>query len=407
MSARPSILLWGDAILDPARRLLRRTQAGVDDLSSRATVEDIERSYELVVMSLAQALELEVAESAERATLPGKPVRVVIHSQDYLPLRDRLRRVGIDFLVHSSGDPGVLQLLFLHALFTGPEKRNAPRLLVGSRVAYATPEANWPGTLVDLNREGCRILSSSPVPSPETPVTVVLPAALAKGRALALRGRAVRAVRAEAEADGDEDHQFAVEFEVLDAALTRRLDTLLEGKAIGTLVTRLADCEPEPAARRETRTSERDRRGAAAAPPGEATSADAQPERRKSPRVPYSNIVTALIGDDTQILLGRDLSRSGVRVEPAADLAVGSTLRVAIYGAARIEPALVPAVVARDDGEQGLLLRFDQAATQPLAELEKILRTRGVLGPLTRLDAAGGPVVVSGTTAGSGDGQGR
>jgi hypothetical protein len=105
--------------------------------------------------------------------------------------------------------------------------------------------------------------------------------------------------------------------------------------------------------------------------------------------------VTALIGDETRVLLGRDLSRAGVRVEPAAGLTVGRALRVAIYGAARTEPVVVPAVVTRDDGEQGLLLRFDQAAVPTLGDLDSVLRTRGALGKLTRLDARGGPVVVS------------
>jgi hypothetical protein len=381
MDTRPSILVWGEEILDPARRLLRRIDAQIDDFSSRATAEDIEREYALVVMSLAQALELEQSESAGSAGLPGKPVRVVIHNQDFLPLRDRLRRVGVDFLVQMSVDPAVLRLLFLHAIFHGPEKRSLPRLLVGSRVSYIAPEARWPATLVDLNADGCRLLTTARLPLPDTPVTLILPAALAGGEPLELRGRALRA---ESEAESERERQLALAFDSLDPKLSRRLDALVSGKAIGTLVTRLADAEPS---RKLEVQSPRD--------------------RRRSARVPYSNIVTALIGDDTRILLGRDLSRAGVRVEPAPNLGVGRALEVAIYGATRQEPVLVPAVVARDDGEHGLLLRFDQAASTAICELDDILRDRAGLCSLTRLDSPGGPVVVTGMPLRKGAGKRR
>jgi len=358
MDSRPSILVWGDEILDPARRLLRHFDAQQDDFSSRAMVEDIEREYALVVMSLAQALELEKAESAGWVGPLGKPVRVVIHSQDFLPLRDRLRRVGVDFLVQASVDPAVLRLLFLHAIFRGPEKRSLPRLLVGARVSFVAAKARRTATLVDLSTDGCRLLTASRVPPPDTSVTLVLPEALAGGEPLKLRGRALR-VESQAEPERGK-LQFAVVFEPLGPVRSRRLDALLSGKAIGTLVTRLADAEP---AREEE--------------------AEAPPDRRQSPRVPYSDIVTAISGDDTRILLGRDLSSSGVRVEAMANFGLGQEL----------------------DGEHGLLLRFDSAASKPLSELEDILRDRAGLCSLTRLDSASGPVVVTGMPLRKGSGR--
>ena len=58
------------------------------------------------------------------------------------------------------------------------------------------------------------------------------------------------------------------------------------------------------------------------------------------------------------MLMGRDLSRGGMRVDPNPLLAVGMKLQLAVHAETREMPLILNAVVDRDDGERGLVLRF-------------------------------------------------
>ena len=71
--------------------------------------------------------------------------------------------------------------------------------------------------------------------------------------------------------------------------------------------------------------------------------------------------------------MGRDLSSGGMRVEQAPDLALGSRFRLAIYGPALQEPYLIDARVERDDGDDGLVLRFLDISDENARKLEKLV----------------------------------
>lgn len=81
-------------------------------------------------------------------------------------------------------------------------------------------------------------------------------------------------------------------------------------------------------------------------------------ERRTDARRAYGHRVIALAEDATRVLLGRDISLGGMRVDPNPELGPGDRLRLAIHVRARSEPLVVSARVIRDDGEQGLVLEF-------------------------------------------------
>ena len=70
-----------------------------------------------------------------------------------------------------------------------------------------------------------------------------------------------------------------------------------------------------------------------------------------------------------RVLMGRDLSRGGMRVNPNPLLAVGMKLRLAVHAETRETPLILNAVVDRDDGERGLVLRFGDLS----AELSRYL----------------------------------
>ena len=61
-----------------------------------------------------------------------------------------------------------------------------------------------------------------------------------------------------------------------------------------------------------------------------------------------------------RVLVARDLSMSGMRVERESGLELGDRLHLAIYGDAEEEPFLVWATVERIDGSDGMYLGFDE-----------------------------------------------
>ncbi len=100
-----------------------------------------------------------------------------------------------------------------------------------------------------------------------------------------------------------------------------------------------------------------------------------QSERRR-PRAVFSQEVVAL--DDRadsvlHVLVGRDLSAGGIRIEPHPVLAVGDQLRLAIYDASAKEPFIVQARVERDDDGAGLGLRFIGVEPEVSAQIEAVV----------------------------------
>lgn len=360
MSSPASALLLGSGELDRIRHLLEELEVRVDYLCSEAGDEYLECGYDLIVttVSAAQAL----CESTDVVSVAGKSVWIVFHNQDFLPLRDRLRNLGVNFLVHSCVDDEVLRLLFLHVLYRGPEKRSMLRLPIGSQVFYGAGRCSWPATLLELTRDACQLLSSHAV-EPGTPVSVALPAHLSGGKELLLRGRVVRTKRDE-KGIQEEEQRICVAFQDPDPRSVQCLAAILEGRAIGTVIT--------PLARRTCAVADHDN--------SNDLSEREIPEiiledidRRHQPRVQYAHRVAAMGGEATRIVLGRDLSLDGMRVEPRPDLRLGSDLRLAVYGAPHEAPVVLDATVTRDDGEHGVLLSFIESDSEARSRLERVV----------------------------------
>ncbi len=119
-------------------------------------------------------------------------------------------------------------------------------------------------------------------------------------------------------------------------------------------------------------------------------------ERRRKPRGVYGRrVIAEAAAAMHRMLLGRDLAVGGMRVDAHPDLKVGARLRVALYDPARESPLVVDAVVARDDGKQGLGLQFLAVAPETAARLEQLVAT---LPPVEQL--SDGEVGALGTVVG-------
>ena len=188
------------------------------------------------------------------------------------------------------------------------------------------------------------------------------------------------AASAIAPSPADGSYAVAIQFSSLGDSALSLLDEALAAHQLGAASARdRSDAAAAPrtahgdeavAAPRATRPAARRRLRLARSATPRARPPTATPtsgiERRKQPRAQYSNRVVAAAADGSlhRVLIGRDLSAGGMRVDRQKDLGVGSTLRIALYDPTRETPVVVMATVLRDDGEHGLALRFDDLAPE-------------------------------------------
>ena len=96
-------------------------------------------------------------------------------------------------------------------------------------------------------------------------------------------------------------------------------------------------------------------------------------ERRTTARHPYGAKVPAFGNRALRVLVGRDLSVGGMRIESNPDLEVGDRLHLAIYGEPNEEPFLVWAKIAREDGDGNLAIAFEPLHAVVARRLEKLV----------------------------------
>ena len=96
-------------------------------------------------------------------------------------------------------------------------------------------------------------------------------------------------------------------------------------------------------------------------------------DRRQETRIPYERRVVALGEEAARVLVGRDLSRGGMRIAATPSIAVGDVLRVALHSGTQTEPTIIIARAQRDDGDAGLVLSFDDLSVTQSEQLEKII----------------------------------
>jgi hypothetical protein len=105
-------------------------------------------------------------------------------------------------------------------------------------------------------------------------------------------------------------------------------------------------------------------------------------DQRRTLRRRFQQRVMGVLGGIAHVLLARDLSRGGMRIEWNERLAIGDALKIAVFGALDAAPLVAPAVVERDDEADGWFLSFD--ALDP--EVEE--RLDALIDSLAPLDIA-------------------
>jgi hypothetical protein len=96
-------------------------------------------------------------------------------------------------------------------------------------------------------------------------------------------------------------------------------------------------------------------------------------DRRCDERIPYDERVVALDEEAARVLVGRDLSRGGMRIASTPLVQVGDILRVALHSGTGSEPLVVIAHALRDDGDEGIALGFESLSAPQQDRLADLL----------------------------------
>lgn len=296
---------------------------------------------------------------------------IAICDQDSRTLRNSLRRAGIGLMIRRPVHPAVLRALLLHALYRGPEKRRLPRISIGAPVRYRTTWRQQSAILADLSLGGCRLFARQR-PDRGKAFTLLLPAKLTGGRPLSLKARVLRTGPAEAQPAGTT--AIIARFARPGASALSRLKAILQAHASGPAMIETATA-PRSTASPTTQLS--------ATPPHQ--EAPEQPvscrDRRTDTRHTVDRRVIALKDEASRVLVGRDISLGGMRVDATSRLSVGQTLRIAIHVNGSDAPLVVVMQVHRDDGEHGLALRFVALSGEAKHVLGETIERLPVLEP--------------------------
>jgi hypothetical protein len=349
------VALLDDGELDDIRQLLTETHVAYNDGEHVAA----EGQLALLVTNARRAL--------EARELPPAGTHLVVYDEVSQALRAALDGSDCDLALQRPIDIHAFRLVMSHSLYAGPERRRSRRVVLAQPVTLRADSASHPATLVSLSLRGCGLLTPARL-RVGSEVALSLPREFTLGESLELRGPVLSTRESAAEAGRDE---VSMAFRLVDGAGRRVLTRAMDRHG------RSSELRPHSA-------------------PAEQTAGDAPPadgaDRRDAERRSFTQRVMAAGTGISHVLIGRDLSSGGMRVAPDADLEVGDKLRIAVHGRPGLPVIMVKAVVARDDDEAGVVLRFQDVPPSIAARLEEIVAT---LPPLPSGDRAAPGVVVS------------
>jgi len=412
----PQTLLVHDGELADVRTLLGELGTPFTERRGALCPEDRDTAWDLVIGTPARILRLHLDPSR-------RPAQIAMVDEDSRTLRNSLRRAGIRVVVRRPVHRAALRAVILHALYRGPEKRRSARVSVGAPVRYRQGWRRRTAILADLSLGGCRLLTPHPVEIGRK-VTVQLPADVAGGKSVSARARVLRSTKAPGEPAGT--RTVTARFESVGRRLHERLKRAVASHASGPATFEADDDEPvlvptrapagsgaarppapappvgpvppnapaaaspAPAPQAVPRAADAPSAPAAAAAAapadaerGEPERADTAPdgERRESPRHALEQRVIELGDEASRVLMGRDISIGGMRVDPNPNLRLGEDLRLAIHLGDREAPLVVGARVHRDDRERGMVLRFHELSAEASRYLNRTVDTLPLVDP--------------------------
>ena len=329
MIADTPVLLLDNGDLGPVGNLLEELGADFERLPGSSARMPVKHPGVLLICSepLVRSLRLQrsVTASVPRATW------IVFGANGSIQQKASLRSAGFDFLVREPVHPAALRVLVQRALFRGPESRRAPRVACGQPITFKTGFWRQKGMLIDLSARGCRLLVDKSVKE-KCEISIQIPKTLASGRALDLVGHVVRVAPAGLECGHDGQMIVGVRFAPIEGDIRTRFRAVLSERVLGPAVL------PAKLALK-TRVSR----------PAPRPSDSPQRPTRVHKRARYQKKLTAMEGDESYVVMCRDLSIGGMRIEPIEGLEIGSRIDLAIQLSPRDEQFLVETSIVRMD----------------------------------------------------------
>ncbi len=410
------ILILDDGELEPVARLLEELDIDYRRVRGGDAGERLPPPSELLITTPRRA-EL-VRRGSPPGTRAGRPVRIIAASEDSSAMRRRLRRMGFQLLVRLPCEEEIWRLLVRRALYQGDERRGDPRVAMGAPVTLRTDlDASGPinGMLVDISNRGCRVSADAHLVE-DAPISVELPARAAGGEPLSLSG-SVAHLSEGAGAHGGPQAASVIFDESMDDETRARLGDLINHWSMGppSLASGADESRPplppreSPALPGLTLDDETDppvaigervalQVGRARDVVSDDRHGVATPlanDRRGRPRGVFTGPMLASSEESQRVLMGRDLSAHGMRVEPVPGLTVGDRFRLALYGPSPIERFEVSARVIRDDGREGMALGFEDVPESVARWLEKLVACLPDVESLEQDEAHGMGAVLS------------
>ncbi len=360
-SSKPMILLHHDDDLCDARDLL--IDLGVDFVERRGDLCDEDRSAQWNLIIAPQRRTAAYQKPA--AGKLGGLVRIAIVDSDSRTLRAMLRRQGADYIIARPVHSLAFRLLLLHVLYRGPERRSLARVSVGAPITIkAGMLSKHEALLADLSPRGARVTTQAKLRSGRK-IQLVIPPELSESKPYNLPGRILR-ISEDAESPGSSI--LAIEFTRLSPGQGKKLRATFEHYQCGPARIRKGDPGVLPHKSSEAPITSTASNTDAPTPVGDG-------ERRGAVRHEYDRRVIALDEDRTRVLICRDISMGGMRVEPNNSVLPGDEFRVALHVESRTEPLVVTTRVTRDDGEEGLVLSFEELSQAAESYLGKLVQS--------------------------------
>jgi hypothetical protein len=165
-------------------------------------------------------------------------------------------------------------------------------------------------------------------------------------------------------------------FEGVDPKVEQVLAAVMQRYSLGFTQSRSDDGFESPAGSSEAEEARRD-------------------DERGGPRKLFAGRVVAAGGGHSGVMIGRDLSVGGMRVRPVAGLRVGDEFKLALYDDGDGAAMVVDAVVLRDDGWDGMVLRFRQPPREIRRRLEELVASLPASRPESGTRSRASGVLVS------------
>lgn len=302
---------------------------------------------------------------------PGDPravARIALCDGGSRSMEKRLQAEGIDFVLRRPVHPTALRLLVQHMIYRGPERRRLRRVEAILPVRFRAGWRSYDAVLLEFSVGGCSLLTGHP-PATDRRIKVFMAEELGLGGS-GLDARVVRCSEAPEGRPGE--HVVAVSFEEPSVDAQQRLAAAVAARAH-------RPAAPEaPPSRDERTTAQRPTNGGATV--AERPVIDLV-ERRRLPRVEFTETVHGRVGGAPVVLMGSDLSPRGMQVQPESRLRIGLRLTLDLYGHGDIPPVRLEARVARDDGERGLFLEFVNLWPGASALIQRLIGKLPLLEP--------------------------